>query len=287
MANGELKAVVNYTAPDVGSMRACPFSLVLSAIPFNVDFRALQGSDLDGTPFRPSGVYVDNSAGTGDLVITIGELNYRIICPAGGVLNIPYPAPTYATLQIVGLGQASIIFVDYPVQPFLKVAAVAQILWGQIGGTLSNQGDLQTALNVAANTAIWGSISGSISSQTDLVAALAAKANIPGAWTPLPLVTGFTGTANMPPAYRQSGDCIQFRGRIVSANAIAAGANIQFAQLPAGINPPFNQQTAIAPVVLNAVVMMIAATSGSLNINPQVALAANQLFDINGNYFFL
>jgi len=44
--------------------------------------------------------------------------------------------------------------------------------WGFISGTLSNQADLQTALNTAGTTAVWGSITGTLSSQTDLQTAL-------------------------------------------------------------------------------------------------------------------
>ena len=52
--------------------------------------------------------------------------------------------------------------------------------WGSISGTLSDQTDLQAALNGKANTSHshnWGSITGTLSAQTDLQTALNGKAN--------------------------------------------------------------------------------------------------------------
>lgn len=58
----------------------------------------------------------------------------------------------------------------------------SSVVWGQITGTLSNQTDLQNALNGKANsgaenTAVWGQITGTLSAQTDLQSALNTKAD--------------------------------------------------------------------------------------------------------------
>lgn len=41
--------------------------------------------------------------------------------------------------------------------------------WGEVTGTLSNQTDLQSALDAAGDAAVWGGIGGDISTQSDLV----------------------------------------------------------------------------------------------------------------------
>lgn len=146
----DLKLVVNYAAPSAGFTRACPIQATFTAVPFNIDFKALEGSNLADTPFRPTGVYIDNTQSVNPLTVMINELNYRIICPAGASLNLPYPAPAYSTASITGNGPASLIFVDYPVKPYSSSAGGAQVAtaWGTITGTLSAQTDLQNALNL-------------------------------------------------------------------------------------------------------------------------------------------
>lgn len=51
--------------------------------------------------------------------------------------------------------------------------------WGEVTGTLSDQTDLQSAVNTAATTATWGDITGTLSDQTDLQAALDAAGGYP------------------------------------------------------------------------------------------------------------
>lgn len=60
-------------------------------------------------------------------------------------------------------------------------------VWGGITGTLSDQTDLQSALDTAATTAVWGGITGTLADQTDLSMEL-------GLLAPLASPT-FTGTA--------------------------------------------------------------------------------------------
>lgn len=117
MANG-LTQVINYMIPAVGTPRAYIQSGVLSATPVAIDFRNVSGGGIDGQPFRPSGVYIDNTQGTGTLTITLNEIAYQITCPAGEALNLPYPAPIELSVAITGLGQATVIFTDVPVIPY-------------------------------------------------------------------------------------------------------------------------------------------------------------------------
>lgn len=135
----------NYLVPASGTTHGFNFAQVFSATPTVYDFR---NESLDGQPFTPSGVYVDNTQGTGPLTITIVESNYNIVCPPGSSIAAQYPAPLAQSVSIVGLGQASVTFVDYPVLPFNL---------GVGGGTLSaiaNGGDVAegATTDVAAPT---------------------------------------------------------------------------------------------------------------------------------------
>lgn len=116
MAQG-MQSVTNFLVPATGSTNAYLVSEAFGATPYFQDFNNVA---LDGIPFRPSGVVIDNSQGTGDLVVLINEISYRIICPAGSTLQMPYPAPMNHTANITGSGQpATVLFVDYPVIPYL------------------------------------------------------------------------------------------------------------------------------------------------------------------------
>jgi len=115
-----LQSVTNFLVPATGSTNAYAVSQVFSATPTFVDFNNVA---LDGLPFRPSGVLIDNSQGTGPLTVLINEISYAMTCAAGELLNMPYPAPVNHTANITGNGQATVIFVDYPVIPFYSASA--------------------------------------------------------------------------------------------------------------------------------------------------------------------
>lgn len=117
MATG-LNSVLNYMAPAVGTPRAYVVSEVLSATPLTIDFRNITGGGIDAQPFNPSGVFIDNSQGTGPLVVTIVDISYSMTCPAGQSLNAQFPAPMELTARVTGNGQATVIFVDVPVLPY-------------------------------------------------------------------------------------------------------------------------------------------------------------------------
>ena len=146
MANGELQSLVNFRQPLNSTLRAAPYKLVLSDSPYYVDFRTLVGSDLDGTPFKPYGMYIDNTQGNANLIILFQETQYRVVCKKGEVLNTSYPAADYAIAAITGDGPASIIFVDYSVEPYSSnlTGGSAMAIWGAITGDIAAQTDLQT-----------------------------------------------------------------------------------------------------------------------------------------------
>jgi len=114
MAQG-LQSVSNFLVPATGSTNAYMIRQEFSATPFFQDFN---NQGLDGIPFRPSGVIIDNSAGTGPLNVLINEMSFQISCPAGAFMTMPYPAPLNCTANITGSGVGTVIFVDYPVIPW-------------------------------------------------------------------------------------------------------------------------------------------------------------------------
>lgn len=117
MAEG-LQAAVNYMIPAVGTPRMFIKSQVFDPLtPVVINFRGVMGGMIDAQPFRPSGLLIDNSQGVGPLTVRINEAAFSITVPIGGGCNMPFPAPVEMTSTITGDGQATVVFVDYPVMP--------------------------------------------------------------------------------------------------------------------------------------------------------------------------
>lgn len=127
--------VTNYLVPSAGQTHAVPFSGVFSATPYTIDWRNFQ---IDNFPFQPQGAFVDNSQGTGALIINIQPLNYNVEVPAGIVAQVQFPAPKGQVMTVTGNGQASVVFVDFPVLPSSGLTQVANTVNVQIVG--SNNG---------------------------------------------------------------------------------------------------------------------------------------------------
>lgn len=105
---------INYLVPAEGNTHGAVVTGNFSATPFDVDWQ--QYSQQNGK-FIPQGVFIDNTQGTGDLTLTIPQVPYNIICKQGSVKQAQFPAPNNQTCSIVGSGQATLIFVDFPVLP--------------------------------------------------------------------------------------------------------------------------------------------------------------------------
>lgn len=112
----------NYLVPASGTTHGYPVNEVLSATPLKIDFRTIE---LDGEQFVPSGVYIDNTAGTADAVVLVLGMNYRIVCAPGTRLQAQYPAPIDQSVELTGNGLVSMIFVDYPVIPYRETTGGA------------------------------------------------------------------------------------------------------------------------------------------------------------------
>jgi hypothetical protein len=124
MTNGPASALpiqstTNYMVPSSGATHVIPVVGQFSGTPFVVDWRQFA---VDEFPFQPQGVFVDNTQGAGALTITILPINWSVICQAGEQLAVPFPAPNGQSASIVGNGQASVMFADFPVLPYTQTA---------------------------------------------------------------------------------------------------------------------------------------------------------------------
>lgn len=106
--------VSNYLVPAAGQTHAATLQGIFSATPVLIDWRQFS---VDNFPFQPQGVFIDNSAGVAAIVINIQPINYNVSCAAGTVGQFQFPAPDNQTCKITGNGQATIVFVDFPVLP--------------------------------------------------------------------------------------------------------------------------------------------------------------------------
>lgn len=109
------ESVSNFLVPAQGTTNALAISQVFSSSPLRINF---QDKGLDGVPFRPSGVVIDNTNGTGVLRVKINETGLTFDCIPGNTMQMPYPAPLNHSATITGNNEhATVIFVDYPLIP--------------------------------------------------------------------------------------------------------------------------------------------------------------------------
>lgn len=187
----------NYLVPASGTTHMVQLSQVFSATPVVADFRQLQ---LDGQAFIPSGVFIDNTAGTGVLTVLINEVGFSIVVQPGQRLQQMYPAPLSQSASITGQGQATVVFVDFPVIPFLSGigagSAVSIVDGGDValGSTtdVAAAGDTVTATLISLEKRLLQKSGiGSIPFGATPVAAVATTANALATAT-LPAVVGKT-----------------------------------------------------------------------------------------------
>ncbi len=112
--SSSVQNAINYLVPSSGGTHAVPITGTFSAAPYAIDWRQFS---IDEFPFQPQGIFIDNSLGAGPLTVTIQPINWNVTCPAGAVMQSQFPAPDGQTASIVGDGQASVVFVDFPVLP--------------------------------------------------------------------------------------------------------------------------------------------------------------------------
>lgn len=137
MTPGSAIRTSNYLIPSSGGTQGVPVTGIFSAQAEVIDWRTYS-NDVDG-PFAPQGVYMDNTQGAGSLTVEVfaggnasalGTPFWTITCPAGSQLQANYPAPMGQVVSITGNGQATVVFVNYPVLP---EAGAVTILGGSVG----------------------------------------------------------------------------------------------------------------------------------------------------------
>jgi len=126
-----LNGTTNYLVPASGKTHSVTYSGLFSVTPLNVDWRQFS---VDNYQFQPQGVFIDNILGITDLVITILPINYHVVCPAGVTGQFQFPAPDNQTCTITGSGQASVVFVDFPVLPNAGLINIGNTVNVQIAG---------------------------------------------------------------------------------------------------------------------------------------------------------
>jgi len=110
----KLSNTTNYLIPAAGQTHCVNVNEIFSPTPLFIDWRQFQ---IDNFPFRPQGVFIDNSLGIDALRIEISPLGYVVECEAGAMGQFQFPAPSGQTCNITGNGSAKLYFVDFPVLP--------------------------------------------------------------------------------------------------------------------------------------------------------------------------
>jgi hypothetical protein len=107
-------------------------------------------------------------------------LRTEIIAGAAGPTGSQGPAgpvgPGVVTGGFTGQVLAKKTNADYDTEWITGGGGGGSAIWGGIAGTLSNQTDLQSALDAKLSSVTWGSITGTLANQTDLQTELDAKA---------------------------------------------------------------------------------------------------------------
>lgn len=110
---------MNYLVPASGTTSGAVVRGVFSSTPVQQDWRE---QALDGEQYVPSGVFIDNSKGVGPLTVRVTNNGYSIVCPPGQIMAAQYPAPLDQITEITGDGEGTVVFVNFPVLPFVMPA---------------------------------------------------------------------------------------------------------------------------------------------------------------------
>lgn len=164
----QVQETTNYLVPSSGGTHCVPVTGVWTAQPAILDWRQFSESSF---PFQPQGVFIDNTQNANALIINILPLNWNVVCPPLSQMMTPFPAPSGQTAQVSsagGGGTATMMFVDFPVLPFISSAA------GVGGAVVTIAGQPITVL--PANVASAVALSTQPVSNVELVTS-------PGEWT--------------------------------------------------------------------------------------------------------
>lgn len=120
LSTANINTTSNYLVPSGGTTHAVDVEGTWTANPQLLDWRNFK---VDAFPFRPQGVFIDNTQGTGDLTIVVYPIGWAVVCPAGQSVEKQFPAPANMTMQVTGNGFARLVFVDFPVLPSAELSA--------------------------------------------------------------------------------------------------------------------------------------------------------------------
>lgn len=163
----QVQDTTNYLVPSSGGTHCVPVTAAWTAQPAVLDWRQFSESSF---PFQPQGVFVDNTQNANPLTISIQPLGWNIVVPGGAQVMTPFPAPVAQTAQVSssgGGGIATLMFVDFPVLPFISTTAA--------GGTVVTISG-QPITTLPANVATAAALSTQPVSNVELVTQ-------PGEWT--------------------------------------------------------------------------------------------------------
>ncbi len=132
----------NYLVPSSGKTHAYTVSQNFSTTPLIINFSIISKDYL--AEFEPQGAFIDNSQGLSPLIITVQNNQYSFSVPAGATQSLQFPAPENQIHSITGNGQATIVYVDFPVLPYSS----------QISAVLSGVGEISSDMKIW-NGAAW------------------------------------------------------------------------------------------------------------------------------------
>jgi hypothetical protein len=141
-----VQSAINYLVPSSGGTHCVPVTAVWTSQPNVLDWQQFSESSF---PFQPQGVFIDNTQNANPLNIAVLPLGWNIVCPAGVQMMTPFPAPTGQTMQVTssgGGGTSTLMFVDFPVLPFINSAATGS---GSVV-TIANQPITVLPANIAS-----------------------------------------------------------------------------------------------------------------------------------------
>lgn len=258
----QVQPTTNYLVPSSGGTHCLPVTAAWGTQPALLDWRQFSESSF---PFQPQGVFIDNTQNANPLTVQILPIGWNIVCPAGAQLMTPFPAPAAQTAQISssgGGGIATLMFVDFPVLPFLTSAASAGGLAVSIVG--------QPISVLPANAATAAALSTQPVSNVQLVTS-------PGEWT----LTNAPSVSTQATATRAAGGAtvrhvlksIQASLQAVVAQAAPVVAVVRDGAT--GVGTILWQDRLIAPAGFNAVISIDGLNIvGSLNTAMTVEFTA-------------
>ncbi len=155
------RALTNYLVPAIGNIAGIPQALTLTATAQAVDFKSVA---LNGIPFVPQSVYVDNSAGTGTVIIQSQLLNFNCCAvPPGAVQAVNFPSILNDTYNITGLGNVNFVWTNAPALGAPSEVSASITGTPAVTATITNA-TLNTTISAKAADGKYFSISGGTTS---------------------------------------------------------------------------------------------------------------------------